>query len=146
MPHTVSPKELANIYLASYGSADWSACQKILDDNVEYEDSGGSRLRGSVELINSLKDWKEGFADGRVFKIRSIVSEADIVVAEITWTGTHTHTLTSAKTSRTINKALSPTGRVIFHDAVLIFEILGSRIVSIRHYYDMNDFMRQVTH
>ena len=66
MSQTLTPKELAKIYLDSYGSADWSAYQNILDNAVEYEDSGGSRLHGSSDLIKSLKDWKEGFSDGRV--------------------------------------------------------------------------------
>lgn len=139
------PRELAKIYLESYGSADWHTYEKILGENVEYEDSGGSRLRGREDLVRSLRDWKEGFSDGRVFKFRSIVSEGSIVVAEITWTGTHTDTLTSTKTSSTINKELSPTGRTIYHDAVLIFEVDCNRIVKIRHYYDMNDFMRQIS-
>lgn len=144
MSKAVKPIDLAKLYLESYGSADWRVYDQILGEDVEYEDSGGSRLRGRESLVQSLKDWKEGFADGRVYKIRSTVSDGNMAVAEITWTGTHTDTLTSEKTSSTINQKLNPTGRTIYHDAVLIFEINGSKIGSIRHYYDMNDFMRQV--
>lgn len=134
-------KELVTKYFDAYAASDWNTYQQILNENVEYENSGGSKFRGSSELMTSINDWKSGFPDAKVFKIRSIVEEGNTVVAEITWTGTHTATLTSKKTKSTIDKEIPPTGRVIFHDAVLIMEIENSKISSIRHYYDMNDFM-----
>lgn len=138
-------KTLIRKYFDAYAASDWKAYEQILDRDVEYEDSGGSKLRGARELMASINDWKAGFPDARVFKIRSMVAEGGTVVAEITWTGTHTNTLTSKKTQNTISQDVAPTGNVIFHDAVLIMDFSDSKITNIRHYYDMNDFTLQIS-
>ena len=131
-------------FLDSYSSASWSELAMLFEADARYEDSSGSSVRGGEQIAESFRGWKSAFPDAVASEVRTVVSDGDVVVIELIWAGTHTVALTRDKTQVAAGQRIEPTGNRVTTPAVVIAELSSGRIRTMRHYYDMLDFLQQL--
>ena len=131
-------------FLDSYSSGSWSEMSMLFEADARYEDSSGSSVHGDEQIAESFRGWKSAFPDAVASEVKTVISDGDLVAVELIWAGTHTVALTSDKTQLGSGQRIEPTGNRVTTPAVIIAELRHRRIHTMRHYYDMLDFLQQL--
>jgi steroid delta-isomerase-like uncharacterized protein len=144
MPATMlTPQQLieaAKAPTVAYGRKDWNAVKASLASDVVYEEIASQRrAEGPDAIITLWKGWAAALPDSAA-TIHSAVASGNIVVIELTWTGTHTGPLESAKGT------IAATGKRIEVRACQVIELAPEtgKAKAQRHYFDMGTLLAQL--
>jgi steroid delta-isomerase-like uncharacterized protein len=94
---------------------------------------GGTTIEGLDALVAFGQGFAIAFPDSH-HEVRSIIESANIAVAEVTYTGTHTGP----------QGEVPPTGRTLRLLACLVFEVNAGRITAQRAYYEQMTLAAQL--
>ena len=89
--------KIAREQVDAFNSGDWERVRAGLASDSRYDELGTERkIEGPEKIVELFKAWKTAFPDG-AGTVTSVVSSANTVALEVTWTGTHTGPLTTAE-------------------------------------------------
>jgi steroid delta-isomerase-like uncharacterized protein len=144
MPATLlSPPQLIEAAKAptlAYGRKDWDAVKASLASDVVYEEVATERRTvGADATINLWQGWASALPDSAA-TIHSAHASGNTVVIELTWTGTHTGPLATAKGT------IPATGRRIEVRACQVIELEPEtgKTRAQRHYFDLGTLLAQL--
>ena len=130
--------EVAKAQVIAYNDKNWEAAKQSLTGDVVYDEVATQRrIKGVAEVLPAWQGWARAFPDSRASFDRETVS-GNTVCLEITWRGTHTGPLQMP------GKEHAPTGKRIEMRACQVVEVAGSKVQSVRHYFDMATMLKQL--
>jgi steroid delta-isomerase-like uncharacterized protein len=136
-----SPQALidaAKATVLGYNEKDWNKVRNILAPDFVYDEVGTQRkLQGVDQTIAAYQGWAKAFPDSKG-TINSAFASGNTVVLEVTWKGTHTGPLETAKGS------VAATGKPMQVRACVVFEMAGEKAKVQRHYFDMATLLGQL--
>lgn len=125
-------------HLDAFAARDWDRYRKTVLPNVIYEEQATSRrAEGVDELLKTLETWTVAFPDLRG-TIKNLLTQEDMVMAEILWEGTHNGLLKGPFGE------IPATGKRGVVNAVEIFHFEGDKIREARHYFDVMTVLNQI--
>jgi steroid delta-isomerase-like uncharacterized protein len=112
-----------------------------LDEYVAADNVGQSgvviRLLGPEAIRTTIEVWRTAFPDYQAH-LEQLIAEGDMVVARITFTGTHTGTFQLGP------RVLAPTGKALREAELLMFRIADGKIVELRATWDRLSVLEQL--
>jgi len=129
---------IARGVLDAFNDGDWDRFRAPLAPNSVYNELGTQRtLKGSDEIIESMKGWKQAMPDAKG-SVSNSFATGNIVTLEIVWTGTHTGPLVGRAGT------IPASGKRQTTPAAWIIEFDGDKIKESRHYFDMVTLLTQI--
>jgi steroid delta-isomerase-like uncharacterized protein len=137
----VSPQSLidaAKVTVLAYNDKDWDRARSVLAPDFVYDEVGTQRkIQGPDEAIAVFQGWAKGFPDSKG-TIHSAFASGNTVVLEVTWKGTHTGPLQTAK------QTVPATNKPFQVRACMVLELAGDKVKVERHYFDMITLLQQL--
>jgi steroid delta-isomerase-like uncharacterized protein len=117
--------------IGAFCSKDWAAYKSFLaPDSVYVEMATGRTAHGADEIVGTIATWTEAFPDiGVTFE--SVLSCDNVVVAEITWSGTQTGSLAGPLGT------IPPSGNFGTVRAIETLTFEGEKVKEMHHYFDL---------
>jgi len=138
---TMSPQQLvsaAKAVLHAYNDKKWDALKAGVTPDVVYDEAATNRrVKGADEYLALLKGWATAIPDSKA-TIHSTCTSGDMVVFEVTWNGTHTGPLQTAKGT------IAPTGKKIDVRSCIVQEMAGDKVKEARQYFDLMTLLAQI--
>ncbi len=129
---------LARDVVDAFNQSDWDRSRAQLTADTVYNELGTQRtLRGSDEIIESMKGWKQAMPDAKG-SVSNSIATGNTVTLEIVWTGTHTGPLVGRAGT------IPASGKRQTTPAAWIIEFDGDKIKESRHYFDMVTLLTQI--
>ncbi|HET6797538.1 MAG TPA: ester cyclase [Gemmatimonadales bacterium] len=130
--------DAAKASLLGYNDKDWEAVRRSLDPNCTYDEvSTNRKVQGVDQVIGLWQGWAAAFPDSKATFEREVASE-NTVVFEVTWRGTHTGPLPTARGT------IPATGKRIEIRACMVAELVNEKPKHQRHYFDMVTLLQQI--
>ncbi len=130
--------EAAKAPFLAYAAKDWEAARAAMTSDVVYDEvASGRKAEGPEQVLEMYRGWAAALPDSRPTFHASHVS-GDMVVLELTWTGTHTGTLQTPK------GPLPATGRKISLRACNVMQVVDGKVKLQRQYFDLATLMEQI--
>lgn len=130
-------KDLWSELVIRYNQADWSGWVSLCSSDAVFID-GFARCEGPEEINAYLEVSGKAFPDGKL-ATSLMVEEGNTVVAEWTWTATHTGPLPMPDGSE-----IPATGKRVESPGVSVLTMRDGKLASERDYSDSAPFMRQL--
>jgi steroid delta-isomerase-like uncharacterized protein len=122
----------------AYNNKDWNAIRAALAPGVVYDEVATQRKsEGADNVVTLWRGWATALPDSKATFHNALVS-GNTVVLEVTWRGTHSGPLQTAKGE------FKATGKQIEIRACQVVEIADGKTKSMRHYFDMATLMQQL--
>jgi len=124
--------------MEAFNKRDWDRMRAVLSPDVTYSEKGSNRnTKGVDEIMQVARDWDAAFPDlhGNITLSANCGTTA---VLEITWTGTNSGPLQTAKGT------VPATGRSVEFDDAQVFTVENGQIVSFRNYGDFVTMLTQL--
>src|SRR5262245_35847432 len=138
MAQQQSTIDIAKASSIAYNNKDWNAVKASLAAGVVYDEVATQRKAQGVDDVLTLwRGWATALPDSKATFHSALVS-GNTVVLEVTWRGTHTGPLRTAKGE------FQATGKKIELRACQIVEIAEGKALSMRQYFDMATLMQQL--
>jgi steroid delta-isomerase-like uncharacterized protein len=138
---TVSPQSLidaAKGTINAYNEKDWNKARALFAPDFVYDEVATQRkVQSADETIKLWQGWAKAFPDSKG-TIHSAIASGNTVVLEVTWKGTHTGPLETAKGS------VPASGKSIQVRACAVLEMAGDKAKLERHYFDMATLLEQL--
>ena len=129
---------IAREQVDSFNTGDWERLQARLTADSRYHELGTERkVESPEEIVELFKGWKTAFPDAAGTVTRAVGSH-NTVVLEVTWKGTHTGPLATARGT------IPASGKSQETPAAFVFAFEGGRIKESRHYFDSMTLLRQI--
>ena len=130
--------DAAKASLVGYNDKDWDAVRRSLDPNCIYDEvSTNRKVQGVDQVIALWQGWAAAFPDSRATFERELASD-NVVVLEVTWRGTHTGPLPTARGT------IPASGNRIEIRACMVAELANDKPRLERHYFDMTTLLQQI--
>ena len=130
--------KVAREQVDAFSRGDWELLRGTLSSDSRYDELGTQRkIEGPEKIVELFKAWKAAFPDG-AGTVTSVVSSANTVALEVTWTGTHTGPLTTAEGT------IPASGKHQETPAGIFFTFEGDKIKESRHYFDSLTLLTQI--
>ncbi|MGE5358738.1 MAG: ester cyclase [Bacteroidales bacterium] len=130
--------DVAKAQLFGYNEKNWDKLRSTVTPGFVYNElATGRKAQGFDEALRLFKGWAAAMPDSKGTVNNEIVS-GNTVVLELTWTGTHSGPL------ETPRGKIAPTGKQINIPACQIIEVVGDKVNSVRHYFDMASLLNQI--
>ena len=130
--------DVAKAQVIAYNDKNWEAAKQALTVDVVYDEVATQRrIKGVEEVLPAWKGWAKAFPDSRASFDKETVS-GNTVILELTWRGRHTGPLQMP------GKEYPPTGKTIEIRACQVVDVAGSRVQSVRQYFDMATMLKQL--
>ncbi len=130
-------KDVLEQAVSAWNRKDREAFVALASPEVTVTASGGIDLRGQGGMRQFYNTWSEACTDN-VIRYYNVVADQDQLIGEATFTGTHTGVLHSP------DGDIPPTGKRVSVDYVGAFRFSGSKIKSLRIYFDVMELMTQL--
>ena len=129
---------IAHDVVDGFNAGDWERLRTPLTPNTVYNELGTQRsFKGSHEMVEALKSWKQALPDARAIVTNSFAS-GNKVTMEITWKSTHTGPLVGPAGT------IPASGKTHTTPSAWVLEFEGDKIKESRHYFDMVTFLTQI--
>ncbi len=126
-------KAIVRAFVAAWNDRDFGRFDTLMSDRALLS-VGGKKVpcdpRGTRAIA---EEWTDAFPDWR-FELLSLVAEGDRVVAHMPYSGTFARPITG----------ISPTGRSMTVDEIVIFRIAKGKIAEAWEVYDESGMWRQL--
>lgn len=130
--------DAAKAAILAYNEKDWKKARSLLTPDFVYDEVGTERkIQGPDETIAVWQGWAKGFPDSKG-TIHSAFASGNTVVLEVTWKGTHTGPLQTAR------QTVQATNKPFQVRACVIYELAGEKLKVQRHYFDMITLLGQL--
>jgi steroid delta-isomerase-like uncharacterized protein len=130
--------EVAKSQLIAFNEKNWDAAKEVLATDILYDEVPTQRkLQGVEETLSAWKGWATAFPDAKG-KIEQETVSGNTVAIELTWRALHTGPL------QLPGKDFAPTGKEVELRACQIVEVSGSKVKTLRHYFDLSTLQRQL--
>jgi steroid delta-isomerase-like uncharacterized protein len=129
--------DAAKALTVAYGKKDWEAIKASVSPGFTYDEVATHRKVQGDEFIACWKSWATALPDSQA-TFSSATASGDTVVLELTWRGTHKGPLQMP------TGPVAPTGKTIELRACQVFQIVGGKPQSMRHYFDMATLLQQL--
>jgi predicted ester cyclase len=133
----MSLKPIVEKHYRNFNTHNLAAEGEIMHANVVVEAPGAPQLKGIEAFTQFAKAWEGGFPDGQL-KMLNFVETGDLAIAEGTFSGTNTGSLT------TPGGAIPPTGKRLQMKYCDLFRVREGKIVEHRVYFDQVEFLTQL--
>jgi steroid delta-isomerase-like uncharacterized protein len=130
-------KDLWSELVIRYNQADWSGWVSLCTSDAVFID-GFAHCEGREEIASYLRASGNAFSDAKL-DTSLMVEEGDTVVAEWTWTATHTGPLPMPDGTE-----VPATGKTAESTGVSVLTVRDGKLASERDYSDSAPFMRQL--
>ena len=131
-----NPEDLIVRALELTDRHDWAGREALMTPDCEFV-MAGVTLQGPAATTAYSKPMMAALPDA-THHLDLVVSSGDVIVAEGTWTGTHTAPLA------TPNGEVLATGRTVRLSFAMVARVLDGRIASMRVYLDQLAFLGQL--
>ena len=129
---------LARENVEAYNVGDWQRLKAPLAPDVVYHEVGSQRrLQGADQLVQAYQGWKRAAPDGRG-TITNAFASGNLVLIEVTWTGTHTGLLVGP------GGPIPPSGKAWNILGAQVVTIEGGKIKELRQYFDLLTILQQI--
>jgi steroid delta-isomerase-like uncharacterized protein len=130
--------KVARDLVDAFNTSDWERTGKLLPSDSVYSELGTERqIRGSGQIIEAMKGWKQAMPDVKGTVTNALASGKKVSL-EVTWQGTQTGPFVGP------SGTIPPTGKRQVTPAAWIFDFDGDKILESRHYFDMLTFLKQI--
>jgi steroid delta-isomerase-like uncharacterized protein len=124
--------------VVAYNNKDWDAVRAAVVPGFKYDEVATHRkLEGPEQVIEAWKGWATAFPDSKA-TFHSAHVAGNVVVIEITWTGTHTGPMA------TPDGEIPATGNSLEMRGVIVGEISDGKVAKQTQYFDMMTMMTQL--
>jgi steroid delta-isomerase-like uncharacterized protein len=132
------PADVVTRYFEALSSGEVDAAVGMLADDSDFRTPMGP-LVGRKAILSYLNGFDEAFPDAS-YRIDTLVASTASVAAEGIYVATHKGPLPLPDGSR-----LEATGRTVSTPFVTMFRVVDDKIVSHRPYWNVSDFLAQLT-
>lgn len=130
--------KIAREQVDAFNGGDWDRMRAVLASDSRYDELGTERkVDGREKIVELYKGWKQAFPDA-AGAVTGAFASGDTAVLEVTWTGTHTGPLTTAKGT------IPASGKSQKVPAAIFYTFEGDTIKESRHYFDTMTLLRQI--
>jgi predicted ester cyclase len=117
-----------------WNKGNYDVAYDVIDESFSVHGAGGQPVRQGPEGVVSLvKTWRNAFPDGQM-TIDDLIAEDDLVIARLTWRGTHQGDF----------YGIAPTGKEVTVTSIGLDRIVGGKIVEGWGELDMLGMMQQM--
>jgi steroid delta-isomerase-like uncharacterized protein len=130
--------KIANEQVDAFNHGDWERVQAGLTADARYDELGTQRkVEGPEKIVELFKGWKTAFPDA-TGTVTSAVGSGNIAALEVTWKGTHTGPLETAKGT------IPASGKRQETPSAFVFTFEGGKIKESRLYFDSMTLLKQI--
>ncbi len=130
--------KVARDLVDAFNASDWEKTKNLLPSDSLYNEQGTQRqLRGTDQIIEALKGWKQAMPDVKGTVTNAFASGKKVSL-EVTWAGTHTGPLAGP------TGTIPATGKRQVTPSAWLFDFDGDKIKESRNYFDMLNFLKQI--
>jgi steroid delta-isomerase-like uncharacterized protein len=130
--------DVAKSQIIAYNEKNWPAAKESLAADVVYDEVPTHRtIKGADDVLTSWKGWATAFPDSKASFDKELVS-GNTAILEVTWRGTHNGPL------QLPGNNLAATGKKIEVRACQLVEVAGTRVQTVRQYFDLATMLRQL--
>jgi steroid delta-isomerase-like uncharacterized protein len=130
--------KIARGQVEDFNNGDWERMRAQLAPDSRYDELGTQRkIDGPEKIVELFKGWKQAFPDA-VGTVTSAIASGDKAVLEVTWNGTHTGPLATARGT------IPASGKRQETPAAYFFTFAGDKIKEGRHYFDSLTLLKQI--
>jgi predicted ester cyclase len=133
----MSAKQVLEQAVAALNAKDEEKFVAVASPNIELPSPGGLNFHGQDGFRQWFRLWTEAFPDCQV-SYHNIVGDADQVIGEGNFKGTHTGVL------HLPTGDVPPTGKHVTLDYAAVERVSNGKITYLRHYLDTMELMAQL--
>ncbi|MFQ5794613.1 MAG: ester cyclase [Candidatus Bipolaricaulia bacterium] len=135
MSATEANKDLFHRWFGeAWNKGNYDVAYEVVDSDFTVHGAGGQEVKQGPEgVIELIKTWRNAFPDGQM-TIDDLIAEGDLVVARLTWRGTHQGEF----------YGIAPTGNQVAVTSIGIDRIVDGKIVEGWGEVDMLGMMQQL--
>jgi predicted ester cyclase len=133
----MSAKQVLEQAVAALNGRDEEGFVALASPNIELPSPGGLNFHGKDGFRHWFRLWTEAFPDCQV-RYHNLVGDADQVMGEGTFKGTHTGVL------HLPTGDVPPTGKQVTLDYAAVQRVSNGKISYLRHYLDVMELMAQL--
>jgi steroid delta-isomerase-like uncharacterized protein len=129
---------IAREQVDAFNNGDWERLEAGLAADASYNELATQRkVDGPEKIVELFKGWKTAFPDA-AGTVTSAVGSGSTAVLEVTWKGTHTGPLATAKGT------IPASGKTQETQAAFVFTFAGGKIKESRQYFDSLSLLNQI--
>jgi steroid delta-isomerase-like uncharacterized protein len=129
---------IAREQVDAFNNGDWERLEAGLAADASYNELATQRkVDGPEKIVELFKGWKTAFPDA-AGTVTSAVGSGSTAVLEVTWKGTHTGPLATAKGT------IPASGKTQETPAAFVFTFAGGKIKESRQYFDSLSLLNQI--
>lgn len=129
---------MARACLEAFNSANWAALKQTFAGDSVYEEFGTQRrVEGADAIVELFRAWKTAMPDVKG-TVKGTFVRDNTVALEITWHGTHTGVLQTAR------GPFAATGKSQTTPGIWSIDVHDGKVKSSRQYFDMLTFLQQI--
>jgi steroid delta-isomerase-like uncharacterized protein len=130
--------DIAKAPIVGYNEKNWDAVRAAVAPGFVYDEVATNRKPNGIEdVLTVWRAWAAAIPDSKA-SFHTASASGNTVVLEVTWHGTHTGTLQTAKGE------IAPTGRKIALRACQVVEVQNAKATVMRQYFDMATLLQQL--
>jgi steroid delta-isomerase-like uncharacterized protein len=130
--------KFAREQIDAFNNGDWERVHAGLAPDSRYNELATQRkVEGPDQIIELFKGWKTAFPDAAGM-VTSAVGSGDTVALEVTWKGTQTGPLGTAKGT------IPASGKRQETPAAMVFTFEDGKIKDSRQYFDLMTLLKQI--
>jgi steroid delta-isomerase-like uncharacterized protein len=130
--------KIAREQVDAFNGGDWERLEAGLAVDASYDELATQRkVNGPEKIVELFKGWKTAFPDA-TGTVTSAVGSGNTAVLEVTWKGTHTGPLGTAKGT------IPASGKRQETPAAFFFTFAGGKIKESRQYFDSLTLLTQI--
>ena len=130
--------KIAREQVDAFNNGDWERVQAGLTSDARYDELGTQRkVEGPEKIVELFKGWKTAFPDA-AGTVTSAVGGGNTAALEVTWKGTHTGPLETAKGT------IPASGKRQETPSAFVFSFEGGKIKESRLYFDSMTLLKQI--
>src|SRR5690242_8492581 len=130
--------KIAREQVDAFNGGDWERLEAGLAVDASYDELATQRkVNGPEKIVELFKGWKTAFLDA-TGTVTSGVGSGNTAVLEVTWKGTHTGPLETAKGT------IPASGKRQETPAAFFFTFAGGKIKESRQYFDSLTLLTQI--
>jgi steroid delta-isomerase-like uncharacterized protein len=134
------PIRVARENVEAYNAADWQRLEAALAPDVVYHEVGSQRrLQGADQTVQTYQGWKQAFPDDGRGTITNAFASGNLVLIELTWTGTQTGPFVGPG-----GEAFPASGKAFNALGAQVITVEGGKIQELHQYFDLLTILQQI--
>ena len=130
--------KIAREQIDAFNHGDWERLRAGLTADARYDELGTQRkVEGPEKIVELYEGWKRAFPDV-VGTVTSAFGNGNLAAVEVTWKGTHTGPLETAKGT------IPASGKRQDTPSAFVFTFEGDKIKESRLYFDSMTLLKQI--